>query len=482
METRTAAGTVLVMFALVAVSWSGPAQSLPAASPVPKTVVLDGGALSSIASRFTGGTATAAQRAALEQLRTLADKDAKYGLKNAHVRGGPGTSPHQYYSEAPYWWPCNHPPDKQPVKKPCTQAPISPACPLGYAYVRYDGYRNPELKSHPDHLHQVDTWRAVSELSLAWFYASRLPAGSDGGHATATAYAKHAKRLLHAWFIDPATAQTADFAKAQTIPCNSGVRGEGILEATASLTQLLDALALLDSGAPRNGWNDGAAMRAWLTRFRHWMLKSQQGIDESHQTNNHGSWKALGDAALALYLGDAPGAGRIVTERSGKLIPAQIEPDGEQPLELKRTKPWHYSNYNATALCRLAELAAHIPRGLDVWHYAGGTPPSGSLVKAIDYLIPAAENGDDAWHHKTTIEPTIDDIRYLAYYELRAAASQADGAAATAAVDHTPPVLQTPPPAQFQTPAPVGSPPPPFERGNLWDVVPDCEILTGSGG
>src|SRR5947208_635679 len=71
----------------------------------------------------------------------------------------------------------------------------------------------------------------------------------------------------------------------QVVPCTTTGRKEGIIESSQALTQVVDGLALLDSGAP--GWTaaDHSGMVSWLTAFQKWNRTSSLGKAESKATN-----------------------------------------------------------------------------------------------------------------------------------------------------------------------------------------------------
>src|SRR5262249_8569791 len=92
--------------------------------------------------------------------------------------------PHDFFSEGDYWWP-------------------DPAHPDG-PYVRRDGESNPG--------NFVDHRRAMMRLSV------EMPALTAAWLLTShSRYAKHARRHLYAWFVDPATRMSPNLQYAQAI-------------------------------------------------------------------------------------------------------------------------------------------------------------------------------------------------------------------------------------------------------------------------
>jgi hypothetical protein len=261
-------------------------------------------------------------------------------------------------------------------------------------------------------------WDAIRDLALAWYYSGN------------SKYAARAELDVRTWFLNPATAMNPNLNFAQIIPCSTKVSGTGIIDSSQSLTQVLDALAVLDSGAP--GWSgkDTSAAKAWFTKFLNWMQTSPQAKLELAATNNHGSFIDQQNAAMALYIGQTATARSIVESVKLNRIDKQIKPDGSQPLELSRTMSWHYSNFNLVALGRLAEIGKNL--GIDLWHYTG--PHGGNILKAVDFLIPAAEQGQSAWPYQQ-----INGFdQSIAVDIFHAAAEQGGDKAAGAAIAKTP--------------------------------------------
>ncbi len=383
------------------------------AATVPATVLLDGAQLVSIRTKLAHPDS--GLRAALAQLTKQATADLTAGpwsvMDKTQTPPGSGDR-HEYYSQAPYWWPGSGP----------------GGCP----YVHRDGERNPAVDKISDHAERDASWAAIHDLALAWFFT---------GNAK---YAARAELDARTWFLNAATRMRPDMTYAQVIPCTTTLTGTGIIEASESLPQVLDGLAVLDAGAP--GWTsaDRSGIRSWLRQFLTWSRTSDQGVQESAATNNHGSFKDLLDASVALYTGQSTVAHDLANGARTNRIAVQIMSDGSQPLELSRTRSWHYSNFNVTALCRLAEVGQKL--GVKLWSYKA--PSGGTLAKAVDFLIPAAEKGTSAWPYQD-----IDGLdRTLPRLALHAAAQRAGDAKAKAALANVP------------TPA----------GGDTWPLLPTC--------
>src|SRR5262249_38542018 len=116
------------------------------------------------------------------------------------------------------------------------------------------------------------------------------------------------------------------------------------------------------------------------------------GRDEAAAANNHGSWYDVQLVTYALFLGEKESVQKLLEEAKAKRIARQIEPDGRQVLELKRTKAFDYSRVNLEALFDLATLGEQV--GVDLWRYE--TQDGRGIRKALDWLIPYA-TGERKW-------------------------------------------------------------------------------------
>lgn len=262
----------------------------------------------------------------------------------------PSGDKHDYMSIGPYWWPNPETPDSLP-------------------YIRKDGERNPEIYKITDHKYCSKMIKAVGTLSLAYFITKE------------SKYSGKAVQLLRIWFLDEETKMNPNLNYAQGIPGICEGRGIGIIE-TASFYIIIDAIGILETS---DDWSeeDDSNIKKWFEEYLTWLTTNQYGIDESNWKNNHGSWYDVQVVSISLFLGKTDLAKKILNEAKIKRISAHIQQNGKQPFELERTRSWHYSEFNLTALFQLAVLGDN--NGINLWDYE--SDKGGSMRKALDYLL-----------------------------------------------------------------------------------------------
>jgi hypothetical protein len=213
---------------------------------------------------------------------------------------------------------------------------------------------------------------AVQSLSLAYYFKNDEQ------------YAAKATQLLRAWFLDPASRMNPNLEYAQFIPGVNTGRGIGLIE-TRGLVNTIDAIGLL---AGSKSWTsaDQKGLEAWFSSFLQWMRQSRNGREENAAKNNHGTFFDVQAISFALFVGRNDLAKEIAEAAKEKRIALEIEPDGRQPLELRRTKAWSYSNMNLDGLMLLARLAENV--GVDLWTYQ--TRDGRGIRHALEYLYPYA--------------------------------------------------------------------------------------------
>lgn len=364
---------------------------------VPNTAVIDGVDLAQAKRNLERGDRTLKE--ALKHLTAQADYWLDKGpwTVTNKTTAPPGGSIHDYASQAPYWWP-------------------NPNTTDGCPYIQRDGVRNPDVDKYAERTNVNRMFNSSYVLSLAWYYTGK------------PIYAQKASTILRTWFLDEKTYMAPNLNHAQIIPCANTGRSIGIIDFSQEFTNVVDAVAILNSGAPFWTGADRDGFTKWTNDFLTWLTQSKFGIDEANAKNNHGTFANMQIAALALFVGNKTLA-KTTSNRIFDIINSQIAATGFMPQETARTNSWHYSNFNLGALLRWALVAKKV--GLDVYKYKG--PQGQSVFKAANVMIPAAINGASKW--------PFQDLTFegFAGTDNMHAAAQAGLCQARRAVKHLPP-------------------------------------------
>lgn len=270
----------------------------------------------------------------------------------------PSGDPHDYMSVGPYWWP-------------------NPDTPDGLPYVRRDGETNPERHNY-DNVAMSSMTRAVTNLGRAYFFT-----GDER-------FAEHAATLLRVWFLDEDTRMNPHLLYGQAIPGRVEGRGIGIID-TVGLVQLLHAVGMLGLS---EAWTeeDHQGLQAWFSDYLDWMLTHKYGRDERAARNNHGTWYDVQAASYAIFSDRLDVAREVLEGVPENRILTQIEPDGRQPLELRRTRPFGYCVYNLNAFFELALLGERLQ--IDLWGFE--SEDGRSIRNALDWLVEHTA-GESEW-------------------------------------------------------------------------------------
>lgn len=289
----------------------------------------------------------------LEQVRESGDKALQQPLFSVlkKEKSIPGAEKNDYVSLAKYWWPN---PDSQD----------------GLPYVRRDGEINPEVE-----FYDAPVWRNVCNTidALAW---CSLFTGDPR-------YGENAVKRLEVWFTDEETGMTPHLNFAQGVPGICDGRGIGIIEFTPNIPFLLDSIILLSALGYLHE-EQRRLLDGWMEAFYRWLLTSENGIEESRADSNHGTYYDVLVIALARYLGETEKAREIAEAAKNKRLAVQIEPDGSQPVELKRTLSFNYTMMNTSGFVLLARLAE--PMDVDLWTYE--TEDHRSIAQVIRWFLP----------------------------------------------------------------------------------------------
>jgi hypothetical protein len=248
---------------------------------------------------------------AYRQLLTDADKLLNYAPVSVMQKSAfpPSGDKHDYMSIAPYFWP-------------------DPSKPNGLPYINKDGVVNPEVRRYTDKLNMPILCENIYRLSLAYYF-------SDDEK-----YARHATRLVEAWFVDTATRMNPNLNYGQAVKGITEGRAEGLIDSRFFIWAI-DGMKLLQRS---RYWTAGdqATVKQWFDAFLHWMETSKIGQKEKNARNNHGVWYDAQSLSMALFIDSAELAGRIL-QRAADRLDKQMDTSGLFPLELERTTSLHYS-------------------------------------------------------------------------------------------------------------------------------------------
>jgi hypothetical protein len=281
----------------------------------------------------------------------------------------PSGDKHDYLSYARYWWP-------------------NPKSRDGLPYIRRDGKTNKDLLAKGDREPIGMFYDDVETLALAGYLLKEQDSS------------KHGALLLRTWFLDPETRMNPHLRYGQAVPGRNDGRGSGIID-TRHFIRVLDAVVLLKETGE---WTDADqnALVVWMKKYLDWLQQDPMGKDEGSEKNNHGTWYDAQVAAIAMFVGERDLARQIVENAKSKRIERCIEPDGQQPEEMERTKGLHYCVFNMSAMAVLARIGEHI--GVDLWRYESAD--GRSLPRGLDFVVPYLLR-EKEWPHEQIEEMVV---------------------------------------------------------------------------
>jgi Alginate lyase len=282
---------------------------------------------------------------------------------------------HDYYSEAPYWWP----------------DPDNPSGP----YIRKDGQFNPaRFTANKAALNAMAD--AVFTLGAAAYFLDD------------PRYAQRAARDIRVWFVDPRTRMNPSLEFAQAIRGVNQGRGAGVLDGRVFIRAIQGMEFLAQTGA----WDakDQAAVHRWFEEYLHWLTHSKNAEDEKTAGNNHSSWWTAQVAAAAGFVDNKTDQTMAFNYYRESIFPHQIRADGSAPREETRTRSLSYSAFNLeayTMICRIAQV-----RGVDLWSVH--TKSGATIGTVIDYLEPYLSN-PKKWAKEQISDFPNDGLYFLAF-------------------------------------------------------------------
>ena len=277
--------------------------------------------------RVKGELSQPAYAAAYRQLIAEADRQMSQPPLSVMMKEKVAVSgdKHDYLSLSRYFWP-------------------DPTKPDGLPYVSRDGVSNPELEKL-DRPKLSGMAAGVTTLSLAWYFS-----GDER-------YAQKATELLRTWFLNKDTRMNPNLNYAQIVPGKFDGKGRcyGVID-SYSFVEMLDAVQLLEQSAAFTP-KDSKALKAWFSKFLDWILTSPQGIEEGNQLNNHSTAHDVQVIAYARYVGNKKVLDDYLGNFYERRMLKQIQSDGSQPQELRRTLGFGYSQYNLTHIIDVLSLS-----------------------------------------------------------------------------------------------------------------------------
>jgi len=393
-QVPTALAPASLSAALPPSSPEATAKAVQLAIATPRLVTLDAAALAVTRERLQRGDA--ALQGPLAALLRRADEALRTPPRSVTHKTTvpPSGSKHDYMSMGPYWWP-------------------NPDTSNGLPYVQRDGRRNPQATGNAlDSIRMQQMLADARDLALAFHFKGELR------------YADKAAQVMRTWFLDPATRMNPSLRYGQAVPGVAEGRGIGIID-TRDLWMAFDALALIapaaSAGAAALSDSEQRALRQWFIDYAGWLDTSQLGRDEAAERNNHGMFYDMQLAALWLATGQPERARQLLFDARTRRFAVQFDAQGLMPLELARTRPFHYHTFTLEAATRMARHAdvldatAALPAGdprcaplatgpqcpLGLWRFEiDGKTLRKMLDRVADVVIDPA-----SWSHATRLEP-----------------------------------------------------------------------------
>lgn len=267
-----------------------------------------------------------------------------------HIATNSAGGPHDFFSQADYGWP-------NPTNK------------NGLPYVGRDGESYSNVFSY-HRMAMRDMKDAVAALAAAYVIT-----GDDK-------YVRKANELLKIFFLDEKTKMNPNLQYAQAVLGAATGEPYGIID-TLHLAELTVAIPFLEK-SPAFDKSTDAGLKKWFDDYSNWILTSTNGIKEMNNPNNHSIACFVQLASFAKFTGDKKIFELSQRKFKETLFPNQMTNNGSFPRELKRTKPYGYSIFQADNLATLCVLLSTTNE--DFWRIklADGRTPK----NAVDFIYP----------------------------------------------------------------------------------------------
>ena len=234
---------------------------------------------------------------------------------------------HYYCSIGTYWWP-------------------DPTNPNG-KYVNRDGQTNPERADYDINL-LTKMERRCTFLSLA-FYLTGNPKYYD-------AFLDQ----ISTWFINRKTYMYPNMEYSQVVPGynNNKGRSVGMIDAYV-FNSVLDAIRLVNTKKKMDG-ELLYMLKSWFLSFADWVERGNFGEELRKSTNNIGVASDVTLMNMYLFAGKKKLAKQIARDFYERRIEVQIDDEGKQNSELRRTNAMSYSIANLNYILDFCFLSREV--------------------------------------------------------------------------------------------------------------------------
>ena len=279
---------------------------------------------------------------------------------------------HDFYGEAPFWWP----------------DPANPAAP----WVRRDGRVNPDrFVANRNALNA--TCDSIFTLGAASYFLDD------------PRYGQHAAHIINTWFLNPKTRMNPSLEYSQAIRGVNEARG-GAIDGRAFIRAVQGMEFLAQSGQ----WDarEAAATHKWFEDYLRWLTHSRTSTEE--RGGGRTTWWAAQVAAIATFLDDKAEAQLAFNTYRDTVFPRQVPVDAGAPREEDRYRTFAMVAFNAEGMataCRIAQS-----QGVDLWSMQ--TKTGATLANMVAFLAPHLADRKK-WDREQIAEFENDGIYFLAF-------------------------------------------------------------------
>jgi len=267
-----------------------------------------------------------------------------------HIATNSAGGPHDFFSQADYFWP-------------------NPKTKNHLPYVNRDGETNPEnFEYHRMAMREMKD--AVTALAAAYALT-----GDDK-------YVAKAEDFLRVFFLNKKTKMNPNLDYAQAVLGESTGRSWGIID-TLHLAELSVAVRFLEHSEKFDPAVD-AGLKKWFADYSKWMMTATNGVKEMNAANNHSIAFFVQLASFAKFTGDEKLLSFCRQRFEEILLPKQMAANGSFPLELKRTKPYGYSIFQADNVAILCVLLSTSEK--DMWKFK--LPDGETPLESTEFIYP----------------------------------------------------------------------------------------------